>query len=207
MRIAVFCGSSRRSPERYLLIATALGTEIARRDHTVVYGGGRTGLMGALADGALAAGGAVTGVILREFIERDVHHQGLDALYSVDDMRSRKAGLDARADAFIALPGGLGTLEEVTEILSFRKLAIHQRRLVFLNADGFFDPLIAQLERAVADRLDDPDITDYFAVAGDPRAAIDLCASPRAPGESLRGRSGWRRRPPARGDSRVPDRS
>ena len=129
-----------------------------------------------MADGALAAGGAVTGVILREFIERDVHHQGLDALYSVDDMRSRKAGLDERADAFIALPGGLGTLEEVAEILSFRKLGFHHRRLVFLDPDGFFDPLIAQLERAVADSLDDPEIFDSFAVAGDPRAAVDLCS-------------------------------
>jgi hypothetical protein len=175
VRIAVFCGSSRRSPERYLSVATALGTEIAQRGHTVVYGGGRTGLMGALADGALAAGGVVTGVILREFIERDVHHQGLDALYSVDDMRSRKAGLDQRADAFIALPGGLGTLEEITEILSFRKLAFHHRRLVFLDSDGFFDPLIAQLERAIADGLDDPEISAFFVVADDPGAAVDLC--------------------------------
>ncbi len=172
MRIAVFCGSSRRAPDPYLRAAGELGREIARRGHTLVYGGGRTGLMGALADAVLAAGGSVQGVILREFIERDVHHLGVRELYSVEDMRSRKAGLDERADGFVALPGGLGTLEELTEILSFRKLGLHHRPVVLLDVDGFFAPLLAQIERAVSDHLDAPEVRDYLSVTDDPAAAV-----------------------------------
>ena len=179
MRIAVFCGSSRRAPEIYLSAARSVGTEIARRGHVVVYGGGRTGLMGAVADAALAAGGKVEGVILRDFIEQDVHHMGIDELYSVDDMRSRKAGLDERADGFIALPGGLGTFEEVTEILSFRKLALHGRPLVFVNVEGFFDPLIALVERAIEADFDKPEVRGYYAVTPDPKAAIDRIEAER----------------------------
>jgi uncharacterized protein (TIGR00730 family) len=175
VRIAVFCGSSRRSPERFLDAATRLGREIGRRGHTLIYGGGRTGLMGAVADAALAEGAPVEGVILREFIEQDVHHLGLDELYEVDDMRSRKAGLDERADAFIALPGGLGTLEELAEILSFRKLRLHHRLLVFVDTDGFWQPLLTQIERGISDHLDSPDARDYFRVTADPAEAIALC--------------------------------
>jgi uncharacterized protein (TIGR00730 family) len=137
VRIAVFCGSSRRAGEAFLDPARALGQEIARRGHVLIYGGGRTGLMGAVADAALAAGGAVRGVILREFIEQDVHHLGIDELYTVDDMRARKAGLDERADAFVALPGGYGTLEELTEILSFRKLALRRASTRRTSATSF----------------------------------------------------------------------
>lgn len=130
--------------------------------------------MGALADGALAAGGEVRGVILREFIERDVHHTGVE-MESVSDMRSRKAGLDALADAFVALPGGFGTLEELTEILSLRKLRHHDRRVVLLNVSGFFDPFLAQVERAIGDGFEAPESRGLFCVAETPCDAIDLC--------------------------------
>jgi uncharacterized protein (TIGR00730 family) len=180
VRIAVFCGSSRKSKEAFLAAARGVGAEIARRGHTLIYGGGRTGLMGAVADAALGENGRVLGVILREFIEQDVHHLGIDQLYAVEDMRSRKAGLeglDERADAFVALPGGYGTLEELTEILSFRKLGLHHRTLVLLNTAGFFDPLLAQIER------DAPAARSYFCVTDDPSGAIDLCeASVLKPG-------------------------
>jgi len=175
VRIAVFCGSSRKAKQAFFAAARSVGAEIARRGHTLIYGGGRTGLMGAVADAALAGGGSVIGVILREFIEQDVHHQGIDQLHTVEDMRSRKAGLDERADAFVALPGGYGTLEELTEILSFRKLGLHQRTLVLLNTAGFFDPLLAQIERAVEEGFDAPAARSYFRVTDDPHAAIDLC--------------------------------
>ncbi|MCH8133944.1 MAG: TIGR00730 family Rossman fold protein [Myxococcales bacterium] len=175
MRIAVFCGSSRKSPKALLESAWIVGQELGRRRHTLIYGGGRTGLMGAVADGTLAAGGVVHGIILREFINMDVHHPGIDELTPVDDMRSRKAGLDERADAFIALPGGYGTLEEITEILSFRKLGHHHRTVVLLNVDSFYDGLIRQIERGVAECFDDSDALDYFRVTEDPRDAVDLC--------------------------------
>jgi uncharacterized protein (TIGR00730 family) len=172
VRIAVFCASSSRAPELYLAAARSLGAEIGRRGHTLIYGGGRTGLMGAVADAALAEGATVRGVILREFIEQDVHHMGLDDLYTVDDMRARKAGLDERAEGFVTLPGGLGTLEELTEILSFRKLALHHRLVVLLNVRGFFDPLIAQIDRGVSDGLDGPEVRDFLWVTEDPAAAV-----------------------------------
>jgi hypothetical protein len=175
VRIAVFCGSSDRAPEPCLVDAAALGAEIARRGHTLIYGGGRTGLMGALADAALACGGTVRGVILRDFIEADVHHEGLHELTPVDDMRARKAGLDARAEAFVALPGGLGTLEEVAEILSFRKLRLHRRGLVFLDPRGFFRPFLEQLEACIGAGFDRPAIRDFFSLATSAAEAVRLC--------------------------------
>jgi uncharacterized protein (TIGR00730 family) len=174
MRITVFAGSSRRAAGCYLEVARSLGTEIARRGHDLVYGGGSTGLMGALADAALEAGGRVRGVILRRFIEEQVHHPGV-GLELVDDMRARKAGLDAHAHGFVALPGGLGTLEELAEMLSFRKLGLHRRPVVLLNAGGFWDPLIGQLERAVEGGFEDPEHRSWWCVAAGAEAAVDLC--------------------------------
>jgi uncharacterized protein (TIGR00730 family) len=175
VRITVFCGSSRRAGEPYVSAATAIGTSIARHGHELVYGGGRTGLMGAVADAVLAAGGLAHGVILEAFVEADVHHRGLTALHETSDMRARKAGLDGRADAFIALAGGLGTLEELAEILSFRKLGFHRRPLVLLNTAGFYDPLIQQAQRFVAEGFDKPEIFDYWRVTDDPELAVSLC--------------------------------
>ena len=177
MRIAVYCASSRRSPEGFLADARAVGREIASRGHVLVYGGGRTGLMGAAAGAALEVGGEVRGVIARRFVDDDLHHEGLSELVQVDEMRARKAGLDARADAFIALPGGLGTLEELSEILSFRKIGLHTRPLVFVNTSGFYDPLLAFLEGAIATELDRPVVRDYFEVTRDPVEAVRLCES------------------------------
>ena len=181
MRIAVFCASSKRSHADALAAARVVGAEIARRGHVLIYGGGRTGLMGALADAALAAHGVVHGVILREFIEQDVHHTGIAELTTVDDMRARKAGLDARADAFVALPGGLGTLEELLEILSFRKLGLHHRPLVLLDLRGFFTGLLAQLERGIAEQLDDAAIRGFLTATPDPAAVVPLCERLRQP--------------------------
>ena len=179
MRITVFAGSSRRSAPHFTELARELGAEIARRGHELVYGGGRTGLMGALADGALEAGGRVHGVILRRFIEEDVHHLGV-SMFEVDDMRARKAGLDERADAFVALPGGLGTLEELAEVLSFRKLALHHRPVVLLNAHGYWDRLLDWLERAVADGFEKPRARAWWAVATTAADAVRLCEAAQA---------------------------
>jgi uncharacterized protein (TIGR00730 family) len=181
VRIAVFCGSSRRVGEPHTSAARELGDAIARRGHTMVYGGGRTGLMGAAADAALAAGGEVHGVIYDAFVEQGVHHTGLTVLHLTRDMRSRKAGLDERADAFVALPGGLGTLEELAEILSFRKLGLHRRPLVLVDTEGFYAPLLALLERFVADGFDAPGIRDYWRVTGEARRAVSLCEELCAP--------------------------
>ena len=181
MRIAVYCGSSRRIPEVYHDAARRIGTALARAGHVMVYGGGRTGLMGTVADAALAAGGVVEGVILDAFVKSEVHHTGLHRLDLVSDMRARKRGLEERADAFLALPGGLGTLEEVAEVLSFHKLGLHARRLVLLDTDGFFQPLLEQIERAIRDGFDDSDVRESFAVTDDPERAVALCAAGAAP--------------------------
>ncbi|HJO24096.1 MAG: TIGR00730 family Rossman fold protein [Myxococcota bacterium] len=175
MKIAVFCGSSRHCDPRFLEPARQLGAEISLRGHVLVYGGGRSGLMGAVADTALAQKGRVEGVIPRNFMGEGAHHLALDELQVVDDMRARKAAMDARAQAFIALPGGCGTLEELTEILSFRKLGLHHRLLVLLDTDGFFDGLAVQINRAVAEGFDSTKSLDYFRVARDARDAVDLC--------------------------------
>ena len=114
-----------------------------------------------------------------------MHHRGIAELYSVDDMRARKAGLDARAEAFVALPGGLGTLEELTEILSFRKLGLHHRPIVALNLRGFFDGLVAQIERGIAEGLDAEAVRGFLRTTRDPAAVVRLCEEmpPHPPGK------------------------
>jgi len=107
-------------------------------------------------------------------------------MFEVDDMRSRKAGLDERADAFVALPGGLGTLEELAEILSFRKLALHHRPVVLLNAEGFWDPLLAWLERAMEAGFEKPAARAWWAVAATPAEAVDLCEALRGAAPAVR---------------------
>jgi uncharacterized protein (TIGR00730 family) len=180
VRITVFAGSSRRSPEPYLSAARELGREIARRGHVLVFGGGRTGLMGAVATGVLETGGRAEGVILRRFIEEDVHHPHVELL-AVDDMRARKAGLDTRGEAFVALPGGLGTLEELAEMLSFRKLGLHTRPLVLFDVAGFYAGLVAQLSRAHQDGFESPEHVDWYTVTDDPVRAVRLCEGEPAP--------------------------
>ena len=133
--------------------------------------------MGAVADSALLSGGTVEGVILRRFVDNDTHHRGLSSLRCVDDMRERKAGLEIGTDAFISLPGGLGTLEEVAEVLSLRKVGHHQRPVVLLNTAGYFDPFLAQIDASISVGLDAPEATSYIAVTRNPTEAVTLCES------------------------------
>jgi uncharacterized protein (TIGR00730 family) len=145
--VCVFCGSSAPSDPRYRDAARALGTLLARRGITVVYGGGRVGLMGELANAALAAGGRVTGVIPVRLFAREVNHTGLTELHEVASMHERKRMMYDLADAFIALPGGLGTLEEVAEAATWSQIGLHSKPLVLLDVDEFWEHLIAQLDR------------------------------------------------------------
>ncbi len=130
--------------------------------------------MGALAEGALAEGGEVVGVIIRRFIEEGVHHP-LIPLVEVENMRDRKAGLDERADAFVAAPGGLGTFEELAEILSFRKLDLHHRPVVLLNIDSFYEPWVKLFEGAVAAGFEKPAHRSFWQLASCPTEAVALC--------------------------------
>ncbi|MFC8172572.1 TIGR00730 family Rossman fold protein [Streptomyces sp. NPDC057325] len=144
-RLAVFLASSDGHDPAHAALAAAVGTDLARRGIGLVYGGGRTGLMGVLADAALEAGGEVVGVIPRSMIEREWAHQGVTELVVCDTMHERKAIMADRADAFAALPGGLGTLEEIFEVWSWRQLGFHAKPVGLLDAGGFWTPLLGAL--------------------------------------------------------------
>lgn len=140
-RLVVFCGASNGARPEYPAAAAALGRELARRDITLIYGGGRAGLMGAVADGALEAKGKVVGVITKLLESRELGHTGITDLRVVNTMHERKMMMADLADAFIALPGGLGTLDELFEILAWAQLGIHSKPVGLLNALNFYDQL------------------------------------------------------------------
>jgi uncharacterized protein (TIGR00730 family) len=150
-RVCVFCGSSRGDNPVYAEEARKLGQLLAQRGLELVFGAGHIGLMGVLADAVLAAGGKTHGVIPRSMVERELAHTGLDQLHIVETMHERKALMADLADAFIALPGGFGTADELFEILTWGQLGIHQKPVGLVNIAGFFDPLFAWLDRTVAD--------------------------------------------------------
>jgi uncharacterized protein (TIGR00730 family) len=172
--VTVYAGSSRRTPEPLLALARDLGRGIAEHGWVLLYGGAEIGLMGALADAALAAGGRVEGVILDTFA--GVAHASLHRLETVSDMRSRKAGLAHRGDAYVVLPGGFGTLEELSEILVERQLGIHARPLVLVNYAGFWDPLLAQIDRQVGEGLVRPAYRDLLTVVRGASEALAVLA-------------------------------
>ncbi len=147
--VAVFCGSRFGTDPAYEAAAVEVGRTLAERGITLVYGGGRVGLMGAVADAAVAAGGEVVGVIPRSLDEREVAHAGLTELHVVETMHERKAIMADRADAFLALPGGMGTLEEIAEQWTWTQLGIHAKRSAFYDVGGFWRPLSALVESMV----------------------------------------------------------
>lgn len=148
--VTVFCGSNHGSDPIHTAVAREVGELLAREGIGLVYGGGSVGLMGELADAALAAGGEVIGIIPRALWDREVGHRGLTKLHVVETMHERKAMMASLADAFIALPGGLGTLEEIFEIWTWAQLGIHSKPLGFLDVNGFWSPLMDFLDRAVS---------------------------------------------------------
>ena len=151
--VCVFCGSSTPPERAYVDVARALGRLLADRHLELVYGGGRVGLMGELADACLDAGGRVTGVIPTGLFTREVGHRGVSTLHEVGSMHERKQLMYDLADAFVALPGGLGTLEELSEVATWSQLGLHAKPIVLLDVEGFWDPLVAQLDRMVTTGL------------------------------------------------------
>src|SRR5260370_20359166 len=145
--VCVFCGSSAPADPRYRDAARTMGALVARRSITLVYGDGTRGLMGELADAALGHGGRVIGVIPTGLFAREINHTGLTELHEVGSMHERKQLMYEKSDAFVALPGGLGTLEELAEIATWSQLGLHSKPVVLLDVDGFWNPLAAHPDR------------------------------------------------------------
>ena len=175
--LCVFCGSSPGNRPTYAALAVRTGELIARRGLKLVYGGGRVGLMGALADAALAAGGRVVGVIPQMLIDREVGHAGLSELHVVHTMSERKLLMGDLSDAFLALPGGIGTMDELFEAWTWTQLGLHRKPCALLNLDGYYDPLLEFLDRAVDEGFLQPQYRAALLVAADVETALDQLAT------------------------------
>jgi uncharacterized protein (TIGR00730 family) len=175
-RICVFCGSTPGRDPRHLAATIALGRLLAERRLHLVYGGARVGLMGALADEVLTRGGTVTGVIPRGLVDREVAHTSLLDLRVVADMHARKALMAELADAFIALPGGFGTLEELLEMVTWVKLGIHAKPVGLLNVAGYYDGLLRQVDEAVSESFVAAAEKERLLVADEASSLLDQLA-------------------------------
>jgi uncharacterized protein (TIGR00730 family) len=180
-RVAVFCGSSEGARPAYADAARALGAELVRRGLGLVYGGGSVGLMGVLADAVLAQGGEVIGVIPEPLAARELAHRYLTELRVVASMHERKATMASLADGFITLPGGLGTLEETLEILTWAQLGIHRKPVGVLNVAGYYDGLLRMLSHAVREDFVRPDYFALLLFADTPQEMLDRFAAWQPP--------------------------
>jgi uncharacterized protein (TIGR00730 family) len=181
--LCVYCSSSDRLDPKYGVAAAALGRTLVARGWGLVYGGGKTGLMGAVARAVKESGGRVVGVIPEFMKVRELAYDEADELVTVVTMRERKLLMETRADAFVTLPGGFGTLEEIMEILTLRQLDVVKKPCVFFNQDGFYDDLLRLFDRMLREKCFKPSNMDLFRVAGtvpDIFTQIDLAAGAKA---------------------------
>ena len=191
--ICVYCGSKPGSSPVYVERAAALGRLIAGEGLRLIYGGGNTGLMGAVAGGALAAGGEVTGVIPRQLVDWEVAHHGLTTLEIVGTMHERKARMFDLSDAFVALPGGFGTAEEMFEMLTWRQLGIGKKPCAFLDVNGYYAPLIGMIEHMVIEGFLHPEQRQDLWHGSDPAHMLAwMRAYAAAPADS----DNWRQSAP-----------
>jgi uncharacterized protein (TIGR00730 family) len=171
--ICVFCGSNSGNHPEYLQAASRLGQTLARRDITLIYGGGNIGMMGALADSVLQSGGMVTGVITQKLLDLEVAHPNLTELIIVETMHQRKSIMSDLAGGFVALPGGFGTLEEIFEVLTWGQLGIHHKPCGLLNVNGYFDNLIHFLKNTVQEKFVTAEHFSMLMVEQDPDALLE----------------------------------
>lgn len=181
MRLAVYTGASRGSDPQLLHAAREFATVLARRGVGIVYGGGHVGLMGAVADAALAAGGEVIGLMPQSLLDREAAHPGLTELRVVQTLHERKAGMAALADGFVALPGGLGTLEEIFEAWTWLQIGVHAKPVGFLNVAGYWTPLLDAVASMSAAGLVHPEHRDAPVIARDAGELLEGFAAWRAP--------------------------
>ncbi len=170
--LCVYCGSRHGARPAYTAAARALGTAIGERGWQLVYGGGKVGLMGEVADATLAAGGRVVGVIPETLMRREVGHAGLHELHVVPTMHRRKQMMAERADAFIALPGGIGTLEELYEVWTWRQLGYHDQPIGLLDTEGYYDALLRFMRHAVDEGFLAPEQLATLRVGSEPRSLL-----------------------------------
>jgi uncharacterized protein (TIGR00730 family) len=175
--LCVFCGSRVGANPLYVEQTRRLGRSLARRGIGLVYGAGHIGLMGVLADAVLEQGGQAIGVIPQDLVDRELAHQGLTKLHVVAGMHERKALMAALSDAFLALPGGYGTADETFEMLTWAQLKIHAKPIGVLNVAGFFDPLLAWIDRCVAEDFLKPRYREFLFVEDDVERMLDLFAN------------------------------
>lgn len=173
-RICIFCGSNNGARDAYVYAARAMGEALVRRGIGLVYGGGRVGLMGVVADAVLAAGGQVIGVIPESLVAKEVAHQGLTDLRVVGSMHERKALMAELADAFVALPGGFGTFEEFCEVLTWAQLGLHRKPCGVLNVAGYYDALLAMFDHAVTERFVRAEHRVLVLEEQDPERLLDM---------------------------------
>jgi uncharacterized protein (TIGR00730 family) len=171
--LCVYCGSRHGRLQTFAAAAQALGRHIGQRGWQLVYGGGNVGLMGVVADATMQAGGRVVGVIPRSLMEREVGHRQLDELHVVETMHQRKQMMAERSDAFMALPGGIGTLEELYEVWTWRQLGYHDQPIGLLNVEGYYDALLAFMTRSVEDGFLGAEQMALVAVGNDPGTLAD----------------------------------
>jgi uncharacterized protein (TIGR00730 family) len=183
-RVCVFCGSSTGGRALYADAATELAREMVGRGIGLVFGGGAVGLMGVIADAVLAAGGHAIGVIPHALVARELAHRALPDLRVVNSMHERKATMAALADAFVAMPGGFGTVEEFCEVITWTQLGVHRKPCGLLNVGGFYDPLIAQFDRGVAEGFIKIGNRRIVVAHADPGALLDALAQAPAPPEA-----------------------
>lgn len=179
--VCVYCGSSDKIVSPYLEAAWEMGAAIARRGLQLVYGAGSTGLMGAVADGALDEGGEVIGVIPEMFNTPQLAHKKLTSIEVVPDMHTRKARIADVSDGFVALPGGFGTLEEIFEILTWAQIGLHTKPVGFLNTSGFYDPLLVFLDRVEQEGFMYAEHNSLYSCSTEPDALLDLMSGYRPP--------------------------
>lgn len=180
-RVCVFCGSNSGRNAAYSAAAGALGESIAKQGATLVYGGGRVGLMGVVADAVLGLGGRVVGVIPSAIATDEVAHPDLTELHVVGSMHERKALMADLAQGFVALPGGFGTLDELCEILTWAQLGMHRKPVSLLNIEGYFDPLLAFLDQAVSDGFVRPSHRRLLIEGRDPSRLLQVLSRSKAP--------------------------
>ena len=176
--VCVFCGSREGGDPRYLEAASRFGALAGEAGLEVIYGGGRIGLMGAAADAALGAGGRVTGLIPIRLLRREVAHDGISELIVTDGMFDRKAEMIARSDAFVILPGGLGTLDELLEVITLRQLGYHEKPILLVDVGGYWAPFVELVEHVVARAFAGPTAAELFEVVGDVEAALARLLEP-----------------------------